>query len=112
MSQEKEIVPGVQHDEESPQDLTKTMTVDTIHGDEAMKVLARYSGDKEWTEEEEKRLRRKIDWKLMTILCITYGLQYYDKAMLSQAVSGPQAFIFTHRFQSTDRHPGAIRPTG
>ena len=61
--------------------------VDTVHTDEAMKVLAAYSGDQEWTEEEEKKLRRKIDWRLMPVLCMTYTLQYYDKAMISQAVS-------------------------
>jgi len=68
------------------EDLKKTATVDTIHNDEALKVLAAYAGDEEWTEQEEKKLRRKIDRRLLTILCITYGLQYYDKAMLSQAV--------------------------
>ncbi|KAK4495068.1 hypothetical protein PRZ48_013395 [Zasmidium cellare] len=45
--------------------------------DEAVKVLDNYTGDQSWTDEEEKRL--------MPLLCITYGLQYYDKAMLSQA---------------------------
>ncbi|CRK20587.1 hypothetical protein BN1723_000400 [Verticillium longisporum] len=59
--------------------------VDTVHNDEALKVLADYHGDSEWTEKEEKRLRRKVDWRLMPVLCATYGLQYYDKAMLSQA---------------------------
>ncbi|KAM0275740.1 hypothetical protein ACHAQH_007458 [Verticillium albo-atrum] len=59
--------------------------VDTVHNDEAMKVLANYDGDSEWSEKEEKKLRRKVDWRLMPVLCATYGLQYYDKAMLSQA---------------------------
>ena len=68
-------------------DLKEKEIIDTIHTDEAMKVLASYTGDHEWTELEEKKLRRKIDWKLLPILCITYGLQYYDKAMLAQAVS-------------------------
>ncbi|KAL6708927.1 hypothetical protein ACN47E_002334 [Coniothyrium glycines] len=62
-----------------------TKQVVTIHGDEAVKVLAGYTGDESWTEQEEKQVRRKIDLRLMPILCITYGLQYYDKAMLSQA---------------------------
>lgn len=53
--------------------------VDTIHHDEALKVLANYQGETTWSEEEEKTLRRKVDWKLMPVLCITYGLQYYDK---------------------------------
>jgi hypothetical protein len=68
------------------EELKKTITVDTLHNDEALKVLAAYQGDETWTEEEEKKLTRKIDQRLLSILCITYGLQYYDKAMLSQAV--------------------------
>lgn len=60
--------------------------VDTVHGDEAGRVLAGYSGEETWTEKEESQVRRKIDLRLMPILCVTYGLQYYDKAMLSQAV--------------------------
>lgn len=61
-------------------------SVDVVHHDEALRVLENYTGDETWTPEEEKKLRRKIDWKLMPVLCATYGLQYYDKAMLSQAV--------------------------
>jgi len=61
--------------------------VDTVHGDEAGVILANYTGEQEWTDAEENKLRRKVDWKLMPVMCITYGLQYYDKAMLSQAVS-------------------------
>lgn len=68
-------------------DLAKSKTIDTIHNDEAMKVLANYAGDTSWSEQEEKKLRHKIDRRLLSILCITYGLQYYDKAMLGQAVS-------------------------
>ncbi|KAK5726036.1 hypothetical protein LTR15_004227 [Elasticomyces elasticus] len=71
------------------EDLQKTTTLDTLHGDEAIRVIAGYSGDQEWSALEEKKLVRKIDRKLLSILCITYGLQYYDKAMLSQAVSHP-----------------------
>ena len=61
--------------------------VDTVHTDEAMKVLGAYTGEQTWTEEEENKLRRKIDWRLMPVMCLTYTLQYYDKAMISQAVS-------------------------
>lgn len=67
-------------------ELKQNITIDTIHNDEALKVLAHYAGDIEWTEQEEKKLRHKIDRRLLSILCITYGLQYYDKAMLGQAV--------------------------
>jgi hypothetical protein len=61
--------------------------IDVVHGDEAAKVLNTYTGDEHWSPGEEKKLTRKIDRKLLPILCFSYGLQYYDKAMLSQAVS-------------------------
>lgn len=54
--------------------------------DEAWKLVDEYDGDTMWTAMEEKKLLRKIDWRLIPVLCITYTLQYYDKAMLSQAV--------------------------
>ena len=60
--------------------------VDTVHNDEAVKVIANYAGHLHWTEKEEKTLTRMIDRRLMPMLILTYGLQYYDKAMLSQAV--------------------------
>lgn len=70
----------------------KLTEIDTVHGDEALKVIAVSGGDDYWEEDEEKKLVRKIDRRLMPILCITYGVQYYDKAMLAQAVSPS----FTH----------------
>jgi hypothetical protein len=63
------------------EELKKTITVDTLHNDEGLKVLANYRGDETWTAEEEKKLTRKIDRRLLSILCVTYGLQYYDKAV-------------------------------
>lgn len=48
--------------------------VDTVHQDEAMKVLEAYGGDEAWTDAEEKKLRRKIDWSLMPVLCATCKL--------------------------------------
>ncbi|KAK2596174.1 hypothetical protein QQS21_006379 [Conoideocrella luteorostrata] len=36
-------------------------------------------------DKTNKLLLRKIDWKLMPVLCATYALQFYDKAILSQA---------------------------
>jgi hypothetical protein len=77
---------GISHVEAgSPVETPKE--IDTVHNDEALKVLNAYHGDQTWTEKEEKKLLHKIDRRLLVILCCTYGLQYYDKAMLSQAVS-------------------------
>jgi hypothetical protein len=67
------------------EELQRMKTIDTIHKDEALRVLAQYAGDESWTPDEEKKLVRRLDKKLLTLLIITYGLQYYDKAMLSQA---------------------------
>jgi len=67
-------------------DLKQSETLDTLHNDEAVKVLAGYGGDETWSAAEEKKVIKHIDRRLLPILIITYGLQYYDKAMLSQAV--------------------------
>jgi hypothetical protein len=75
------------------EELKKTITVDTLHNDEGLKVLANYQGDETWTAEEEKRLTRKIDRRLLSILCVTYGLQYYDKAV---SVLSPQITIIKY----------------
>ena len=91
---EKPEIEHNDHIEETVAESRKAQTVDTVHKDEAMRVLATYDGELHWSEKEEKTLVRKIDFRLMPILFATYGLQYYDKAMLSQAVSA------THRSES------------
>ncbi|KAJ5690689.1 hypothetical protein N7462_005081, partial [Penicillium macrosclerotiorum] len=79
------ISDGVKSSNSNLPEVEKAKTLDTVHNDEAIKVLANYNGDETWTDEEEKKLVRRVDWRLMPILCVTYGLQYYDKAMFSQA---------------------------
>lgn len=66
--------------------LTRVKQFDTVNNDEGLHVIANYTGDSDWDEAEERKILRMIDWKLMPVLCLTYGLQYYDKAMLPQAV--------------------------
>jgi hypothetical protein len=87
----KEIGIGKDGNVDQLEELKKSITVDTVHNDEGLRVLANYQGDESWTADEEKKLTKKIDRRLLSILCITYGLQYYDKAMLSQAVRSPHA---------------------
>ena len=97
---------------EDVEDLKETVAVDTVHNDEGLRVLANYQGDQTWTAQEEKKLVRKIDMKLLSIVIVTYGLQYYDKSMFAQAVCLPSVnslsavtnkIIGTLRF---DRRPG------
>ncbi|KIV94043.1 hypothetical protein, variant [Exophiala mesophila] len=78
---EKPTVQNMEH----PIQIETQDKIDTLHNDEALKVIAEEHGSNEWEPAEEKRILRKIDWSLLPLLCLTYGLQYYDKAMLSQA---------------------------
>lgn len=48
--------------------------LDTVHNDEAVKVLAAYDGDDAWSDDEAKRLVRKIDKRLLPILFVTFGM--------------------------------------
>jgi len=74
------------HANSTAAEIKRSITIDTLHNDEAVKVLANYTGPETWDQKEEKRLVKRIDRRLLPILCTTYGIQYYDKAMLSQAV--------------------------
>lgn len=64
-------------------------TIDTFRHDEATQVIEEYTaggGAQEWSELEERRLRRKIDLKLIPVVCFTLFMQYYDKSIMAQAV--------------------------
>lgn len=84
MDFEKKIDLERREDISQDAELSKSSVAASVD-DEAAKVLSSYDGPLTWTEDEERSLRRKIDWRLMPILCMTYGLQYYDKAMIGQA---------------------------
>ncbi|KIW17549.1 hypothetical protein PV08_04743 [Exophiala spinifera] len=66
-------------------DSNRMTKVDTLHGDEAVIVLEAYDGESTWTKEEERRLVRKIDLRLLPILIMTFGLTFYDKVQLAHA---------------------------
>lgn len=52
------------------------------HVDEAMKAFADTDGEPlVITEETNKRLLKKIDWHLIPIMCIIYGLNYLDSTL-------------------------------
>ncbi|THG96614.1 hypothetical protein EW026_g5249 [Hermanssonia centrifuga] len=58
-------------------------TVDTSDVD----IAARLTAGKEisFTPEEAARLRRKIDWHIMPLMCILYMMQFADKTTLGQS---------------------------
>lgn len=61
--------------------------------DDAAKTLAKYAGEEPLvvTPEDNKRLLRLIDWHLMPVMCIIYGLNFLD-SMLSIS------FLFGHTY--------------
>lgn len=106
---EKRNLQQIQTNTTDAAELDQPVKVDTVHGDEATKVLANYNGPLEWTPDEEKKLVRKVDRRLLSILVLTYGLQYYDKAMLSQAVRSTQILRISYTVLIL-HHKGTIRP--
>ncbi|KAK2732926.1 hypothetical protein FQN55_003846 [Onygenales sp. PD_40] len=74
----------VEHDEKSPTKQVKG-AIDTVRNDQGLKVIEAYTGDLEWDAAEEKHLVKRIDRRLMSIICITYALQFFDKTILAQA---------------------------
>ncbi|KAG9235199.1 MFS allantoate transporter-like protein [Amylocarpus encephaloides] len=68
---------------------------DPNDGDIALKAFAGHDGEAIiLTPENERALLRKIDWNLMPMLCIVYGLNYLDKTTLSYAsVMGLQSAL-------------------
>jgi MFS transporter, ACS family, allantoate permease len=54
--------------------------------DEAMKAFQSHQGEViEIDEATNKRLLRRIDWNLMPVMCVVYGLNYLDKTTISYA---------------------------
>ena len=63
------------------QNSLKAPSVDTLHNDEAMRVFAQDHGDDAWSPLEEKRLLRKLDWRLLPLLCFTYVTHYTSQQL-------------------------------
>ncbi|KZT57461.1 MFS general substrate transporter [Calocera cornea HHB12733] len=62
-------------------------------GDEALKIVHDEGAGFTMTPEEERALLRKIDWHILPMLCVIYGLQFLDKTCLSYAsIMGIQTF--------------------
>ncbi|KAF5699247.1 transporter [Fusarium mundagurra] len=80
--------PSQDHIERVPSTVTgskKLDKIDTVHQDEALKVLLNYEGDSTWSPDEEAKLVRKIDRRLLVILVLTFAIQFYDKFLFSHA---------------------------
>ncbi|KAL4810206.1 major facilitator superfamily domain-containing protein [Aspergillus unguis] len=49
--------------------------------------IHRWDPDFDWTEEEEKKLIRKIDWRVCTFACVTFFALQLDRGNIVQATS-------------------------
>ncbi|EJC99279.1 MFS general substrate transporter [Fomitiporia mediterranea MF3/22] len=59
-----------------------------IHGtykslDVGLRLVSGHTDEPEVSPAESKRLRRKIDWRLLPMLCIIYTVQFVDKSTLA-----------------------------
>jgi len=69
-----------------PQGLGNKLRQHSHDADAALQVFEGMEGQvMELTEEKSKALLRTIDWHLMPIMCLVYGLNYLDKTTLSYA---------------------------
>ncbi|KAH7064685.1 membrane transporter [Macrophomina phaseolina] len=88
---EKEPIPGISEEAIRNGSITAGAVSERIlehshDADAAMKAFAELQGQVlEIDEATNARLLRKIDWHLMPLLCIVYGLNYLDKTTLSYA---------------------------
>ncbi|KAJ1561693.1 hypothetical protein HK405_003137 [Cladochytrium tenue] len=81
----KELEAGVAAASSSAGDAKFLQHVDHENADVALKVLESEDEPVVITPEEERALLRKIDWYLMPLMCIVYGLNYLDKTTISYA---------------------------
>ena len=68
---------------ESPKD---EKSQDVSLGSGGPKELAAMAAVADYSEEDHRRLVRRIDCILMPLLCVSYGLQFIDKHSLSFGV--------------------------
>jgi hypothetical protein len=60
---------------------------DVRNADAALDFLRSEGTVRQMTPEDEKRLRRKIDWMIMPLMWCCYCLQYLDKTLSTRSTS-------------------------
>lgn len=82
-----EPIPGISEDAIRRGSVVPDTILKHSHdADAALQAFKSYEGTViEIDDETNRRLLRKIDWNLMPIMCVVYGLNYLDKTTLSYA---------------------------
>lgn len=58
---------------------------DVSNADAALDFLQQHGDVREMTSEDERRLKRKIDWRIVPLMFGCYILQYLDKTLINYA---------------------------
>ena len=114
--QEKNSV--AQHTEQSFVEEHKLQSDDISDGDLALQVL--HTHFEPYSDDEEKRVLRKIDFRLAALMLLVNGIQFVDKLVSSPMSSGIYLLIImTDNFSSchvrshqgsTPQRPGILSP--
>ncbi|KAL3461630.1 major facilitator superfamily domain-containing protein [Aspergillus heterothallicus] len=59
--------------------------IKSLKADEGYDIFVANQG-RHFTDEESKRVARKLDWHLLPCMCVFYGLNYVDKVIMGWAV--------------------------
>lgn len=65
--------------------LSGFVTIDEKHPDRALKYAKELKPIDDVTDVEYSKLKRKIDWMIMSLISLIYGVQYMDKSTCSFA---------------------------
>lgn len=84
---EKQSTTGSFTDEKLPTDSTEFIHGDLRSLDVGMKLAAKHGADPELSPQESARLRRKIDWHLLPLLCLIYTGEWVKTQSLSSSIS-------------------------
>ncbi|GAW25286.1 putative MFS allantoate transporter [Rosellinia necatrix] len=77
---------GVSHEPRAPEIKAMPKNVAGNDPDEALKLVTAHAGETiVLSAEEQAKLLKKIDFHMMPLLCVVYGLNYLDKTTLSYA---------------------------
>ncbi|KAL3484733.1 major facilitator superfamily domain-containing protein [Aspergillus germanicus] len=83
MTEKTEAVNEVQDDVQPP--AAAINGIKSLKADEGFDIFVA-NQDRHFTDEESKRVARKLDWHLLPCMCVFYGLNYVDKVIMGWAV--------------------------
>ena len=79
VTEDKKPQPGTDVEKEASRHVDPTLEKHAHDADEGMKAIQQLHGESITIDEAtNKRLLRTIDWHMMPLLCLVYGMNYLD----------------------------------